>query len=30
VNTHRKNILHKLQLKNAAGIVKFALENNMI
>jgi DNA-binding NarL/FixJ family response regulator len=30
VNTHRKNILHKLNLKNAAGIVKFALENNMI
>lgn len=29
VNTHRKNILHKLNLKNAAGIVKFALENNI-
>lgn len=29
VNTHRKNILHKLNLKNAAGIVKFAIENNI-
>ena len=29
VNTHRKNILHKLGLKNTAGIVKFAIDNNI-
>lgn len=30
VNTHRKNILHKLNVKNTAGIIKFATENNLI
>ncbi|MEO9804814.1 MAG: response regulator transcription factor [Reichenbachiella sp.] len=27
VNTHRKNLLTKLKLKNVAGLVKFAVEN---
>ena len=26
VETHRKNILHKLGLHNAAGLVKYAME----
>ncbi len=30
VNTHRKNILHKLGIKNSAGLVKFAIDNNLI
>lgn len=30
VNTHRKNILHKLGIKNTAGLVKFALDNQLI
>lgn len=29
VNTHRKNILTKLKLKNIAGLVKFAIENEL-
>ncbi|WP_422362310.1 response regulator [Reichenbachiella sp.] len=29
VNTHRKNILTKLKLKNVAGLVKFAVENGL-
>ena len=29
VNSHRKNILRKLGLKNAAGIVGFARENQL-
>lgn len=30
VNTHRKNILSKLEIKNAAGIVKYALQTGII
>lgn len=30
VNTHRKNILHKLGIKNTAGLVKFASENGLL
>ena len=30
VNTHRKNILHKLGIKNTAGLVKFASDNQLI
>jgi DNA-binding NarL/FixJ family response regulator len=29
VDTHRKNLLSKLNVKNAAGLVKFALENGI-
>lgn len=29
VDTHRKNLLSKLDVKNAAGLVKFALENGI-
>lgn len=29
VNTHRKNLLTKLKLKNVAGLVKFAVENGL-
>lgn len=29
VNSHRKNLLAKLGLKNAAGLVKYALENGI-
>jgi DNA-binding NarL/FixJ family response regulator len=30
VNTHRKNILQKLGLKNSAGLIKFASDNSLI
>ncbi|HTG67279.1 MAG TPA: response regulator transcription factor [Flavobacterium sp.] len=30
VETHRKNIMKKLQTKNTIGLVKFALKNNLI
>lgn len=30
VETHRKKILLKLNVKNSAGVVKYALENHMI
>jgi DNA-binding NarL/FixJ family response regulator len=30
VNSHRKNLLSKLGLKNIAGIVKYALENKIV
>lgn len=30
VETHRKNIMKKLQLKNTIGLVKYALKNNLI
>ncbi len=30
VNTHRKNILHKLGIKNTAGLVKFASDNQLL
>lgn len=30
VNTHRKNILNKLGIKNTAGLMKFASENNLL
>ncbi|MCD0465737.1 response regulator transcription factor [Flavobacterium sp. ENC] len=30
VETHRKNIMKKLKLKNVIGIVKYALKNNLI
>lgn len=30
VETHRKKILMKLNVKNSAGVVKYALENNII
>lgn len=29
VNTHRKNLLSKLKLKNIAGLVKYAVENGI-
>ncbi|PTB96062.1 DNA-binding response regulator [Marivirga lumbricoides] len=29
INTHRKNIVSKLGVKNTAGLVRFALENNL-
>lgn len=29
VNTHRKNAMRKLEIKNTAALVKFALENNL-
>lgn len=30
VETHRKNIMKKLQVKNTIGLVKFALKNNLV
>ncbi len=30
VNTHRRNILRKLELKNVAGLVNFAKENQLL
>ncbi|HJR99677.1 MAG TPA: response regulator transcription factor, partial [Flavobacterium sp.] len=30
VETHRKNIMKKLQAKNTIGLVKFAIKNNLI
>lgn len=30
INTHRRNILRKLELKNVAGLVNFAKENRLI
>lgn len=30
VISHRKNILHKFNLKNTSALVKFALENNLL
>jgi DNA-binding NarL/FixJ family response regulator len=30
VNTHRKNMLAKLQLKNTASLVKYAVENHLL
>lgn len=30
VETHRKNIVSKLKVKNAAGLVRFAFENDLI
>ncbi|PKP45485.1 MAG: hypothetical protein CVT95_08650 [Bacteroidetes bacterium HGW-Bacteroidetes-12] len=30
VNTHRKNIMHKLNIKNTAGIVIYAVKENII
>jgi len=29
VNTHRKNAMRKLEIKNTAALVKFAIENNL-
>jgi len=29
VDTHRRNLLQKLQVKNTAGLVRFALENSL-
>jgi DNA-binding NarL/FixJ family response regulator len=29
VNTHRKNAMHKLEIKNTAGLVKFALDHHL-
>lgn len=29
VNTHRKNAMRKLDIKNTAGLVKFAMDNNL-
>lgn len=29
INTHRKNIVSKLGVKNTAGLVRFAIENNL-
>lgn len=30
VETHRKNIMRKLEAKNTIGLVKYALKNNLI
>ena len=30
VVSHRKNILHKLNLKNTSALVKYALENGLV
>jgi DNA-binding CsgD family transcriptional regulator len=30
VNTHRKNIMTKLDIPNTAGIVMFAVKNNLL
>lgn len=30
VNTHRKNLLSKLNAKNTAGLVKYAVENGLV
>ena len=30
VETHRRNLLHKLDVKNTAGLVRVALENNLL
>ena len=30
VNTHRKNILNKLDVKNTAGLIKYASENGIV
>lgn len=30
VDTHRRNLLHKLGVKNTAGLVKFAVLNNLV
>lgn len=30
VDTHRKNIIAKLNLKNTAGIVKYAIEHGIL
>ena len=30
VDTHRRNLLQKLGVKNTAGLVKFAVKNNML
>jgi DNA-binding NarL/FixJ family response regulator len=29
INTHRRNILHKLEVKNVAGVVNFAKQNHL-
>jgi len=30
VDTHRQNMMSKLQVKNAAGLIKYAIQNNLI
>jgi DNA-binding NarL/FixJ family response regulator len=30
VNTHRKNIMQKLGVNNTAGVVMFAVKNNLL
>ena len=30
VNTHRKNIMQKLHVNNTAGVVMFAVKNNLL
>ena len=30
VDTHRKNIINKLGVKNLAGLVRFAFEKNLL
>ena len=30
VDTHRKNLMRKLQVKNSIGLVKFAIKNNLV
>ncbi|MEO8513630.1 MAG: response regulator transcription factor, partial [Ignavibacteria bacterium] len=30
VDTHRKNIMHKLAIKNTAGLVRYAIEKGLI
>ncbi|HWY38784.1 MAG TPA: LuxR C-terminal-related transcriptional regulator, partial [Bacteroidia bacterium] len=29
VNTHRKNAMRKLEIRNTAGLVKFAMDNHL-
>jgi DNA-binding CsgD family transcriptional regulator len=30
VDTHRRNLLEKLQAKNTAGLVKYAIEKGLV
>lgn len=30
VDTHRANLMHKLEIPNAAGLVRYAMENNLV
>jgi DNA-binding CsgD family transcriptional regulator len=30
VETHRRNLLHKLQIRNVAGLVRYAIERGLV